>query len=63
MSKEEGAPPTKRPPRPVMPQTVSISIIVEGEDDASHQRNVDELKSLSKQVCLYRQFVLLLSRI
>lgn len=46
----EAAPPPKRKPKPVMPQVLAIGDSAVGEDEASHQWNVEKLKSLSKQV-------------
>jgi hypothetical protein len=45
----EGTPPTKRPPKAVMPHSSSVCVMAEGEDEDSHQRNVDKLKSFYKQ--------------
>ena len=47
----EGTPPTKRPPKAVMPHSSSVCVTAEREDEDSHQRNVDKLKSFYKQVC------------
>ena len=47
------APTAKRQLKLMMPQVQAVSTGMEGEDDASHQRNVEKLKSLSKQVHIW----------
>ena len=46
----DATPPAKRQPKPVMPQVYAILDNGVGEDDASHQPNAEELKSLYRQV-------------
>lgn len=46
MTDGDATPPAKRQPKPVMPQVYAILDIGIGDDDASHQRNAEKLKSL-----------------
>ena len=51
MTDGDATPPAKRQPKPVMPQVYAILDIGIGDDDTSHQRNAEKLKSLCRQVC------------